>query len=76
VSVGGDDGRHRVEIVPLGASVNVARRAPGEAPDRRPAHHDVLAHARERLHQVNGRLEPVPDPRRAERIVITSTTEN
>jgi solute:Na+ symporter, SSS family len=76
VSVGGDQGRHRVEIVPIGASVNLARRVRGDAPDRRPAHHDVLAHARERLHQVNGRLEPVPDPRRAERIVITSTTEN
>jgi hypothetical protein len=41
----------------------------------RPVHHDLLAHARERLHHVNGRLRVEPDPRRTERVTITARVE-
>jgi solute:Na+ symporter, SSS family len=75
VVLGRRDGLHLVQVEPVGAPANLAPRVRGEPEDSRPLDHDVLAHARERLHQVNGRLRTEPEPRRAERVTITAAGE-
>jgi solute:Na+ symporter, SSS family len=74
VSVGRERGMHRVEIVPVGPPADMDGDA-GPARGHRGAA-DVLAHLRERMAQVNGRLELEPDAQRVERIVITATVED
>jgi solute:Na+ symporter, SSS family len=75
VALGRENGQHLVRIEAVGAPANFAPRSRGEAEDARPPDHDILAHVRERLYQVNGHLRVEPEPRRATMMTITAAVE-
>jgi solute:Na+ symporter, SSS family len=72
VALGGDDGRILVVVEPRGGPADLTPRRRDEPEDFRPLDHDVLAHLRERLHQIGGRLDIEPEPRGARRVAIST----
>jgi solute:Na+ symporter, SSS family len=75
VVLGHEGGRHVVRVEPSGAPANLAPRGRSEPEDARPLEHDVLAHARERLYQINGHIEAAPSLDRAAIVTVTATAE-
>jgi solute:Na+ symporter, SSS family len=75
VVLGREDGTHIVQLEMDGRPANFACRTRSEPEDRRPLGYDILAHSRERLYRINGRLSIEPEPSRAERVTITAKAE-
>lgn len=73
-----DGGNYRIGVllgspVDFGAAV-VPGKGSGMGPGRFSATQDVLERAAERLSHINGRIEVIPDRRRAERLVLTAAS--
>ena len=68
------EGQYRVQLEPEGEVNFEAAQIEGSAGETA-SKADLLEHIRERLYQVEGNLQIEPDPRRANRVIITSAIE-
>lgn len=75
ISLGCEDGYHRLELEPQGETVDFGR-PPVRAAGVRPLAYDVIEHVAERITHIGGTLRIEPSRRGTQRLVLTSRTES